>query len=35
VHPYLVGHDAQALAVWDSLTPTEVKDRIVRLVMAL
>jgi NAD(P)-dependent dehydrogenase (short-subunit alcohol dehydrogenase family) len=32
---YLVGHDAQALAVWSSLTPTEVKDRIIRFVMAL
>ena len=32
---YLVGHDAQALAIWNSLTPTEVKDRIVRFVMAL
>ncbi|MGZ4735901.1 MAG: SDR family oxidoreductase [Acidimicrobiia bacterium] len=32
---YLVGYDAQALALWSSLTPTEVKDRIVRLVMAL
>jgi NAD(P)-dependent dehydrogenase (short-subunit alcohol dehydrogenase family) len=32
---YLVGYDAQALAVWNSLTPTEVKDRIIRLLMAL
>lgn len=32
---YLVGYDAQALALWNSLTPTEVKDRIVRLVMSL
>jgi NAD(P)-dependent dehydrogenase (short-subunit alcohol dehydrogenase family) len=32
---YLVGPDARALACWSSLTPTEVKDRIVRLVMAL
>jgi len=32
---YLVGYDAQALALWSSLTPTEIKDRIVRLVMAL
>jgi NAD(P)-dependent dehydrogenase (short-subunit alcohol dehydrogenase family) len=32
---YLVGYDAQALAFWSSLTPTEVKDRIVRLVMSL
>jgi NAD(P)-dependent dehydrogenase (short-subunit alcohol dehydrogenase family) len=32
---YLVGHDARALAVWSSLAPTEVKDRITRLAMAL
>jgi NAD(P)-dependent dehydrogenase (short-subunit alcohol dehydrogenase family) len=32
---YLVGYDAQALALWSSLTPTEVKDRIVRAVMSL
>ena len=32
---YLVGYDAQALALWNALTPTEVKDRIVRFVMAL
>jgi NAD(P)-dependent dehydrogenase (short-subunit alcohol dehydrogenase family) len=32
---YLVGYDAQALALWSSLTPTQVKDRIVRLVMSL
>jgi short-subunit dehydrogenase len=32
---YLVGYDAQALALWDSLTPTQVKDRIVRIVMSL
>ena len=32
---YLVGYDAQALALWSSLTPTEVKDRIVRLAMSL
>ena len=32
---YLVGYDAQALALWSSLTPTEVKDHIVRLVMSL
>jgi NAD(P)-dependent dehydrogenase (short-subunit alcohol dehydrogenase family) len=32
---YLVGYDAHALALWSSLTPTEVKDRIVRLVMSL
>jgi NAD(P)-dependent dehydrogenase (short-subunit alcohol dehydrogenase family) len=32
---YLVGYDAQALALWSSLTPTQVKDRIVRAVMSL
>jgi NAD(P)-dependent dehydrogenase (short-subunit alcohol dehydrogenase family) len=32
---YLVGYDAQALALWSALTPTQVKDRIVRLVMSL
>jgi NAD(P)-dependent dehydrogenase (short-subunit alcohol dehydrogenase family) len=32
---YLVGYDAQALALWSALTPTEMKDRIVRLVMSL
>ncbi len=32
---YLVGYDAQALALWSSLTPTEVRDRIVRIVMSL
>jgi NAD(P)-dependent dehydrogenase (short-subunit alcohol dehydrogenase family) len=32
---YLVGRDAQALALWSSLTPTEMRDRIVRLVMSL
>jgi hypothetical protein len=32
---YLVGYDAQALAVWSSLTPTQIKDRVVRLVMNL
>jgi len=32
---YLVGYDAQALAMWDSLTPTQVKDRVVRLVTGL
>ena len=32
---YLVGYDAQALALWNSLTPTEVKDHVVRLVMSL
>jgi NAD(P)-dependent dehydrogenase (short-subunit alcohol dehydrogenase family) len=32
---YLVGYDAQAFALWSSLTPTEVKDHIVRRVMSL
>jgi NAD(P)-dependent dehydrogenase (short-subunit alcohol dehydrogenase family) len=32
---YLVGYDAQALALWSSLTPTQVKDRIVRMFMSL
>lgn len=32
---YLVGRDARALALWSSLTPTEMKDRVVRLVMSL
>jgi NAD(P)-dependent dehydrogenase (short-subunit alcohol dehydrogenase family) len=32
---YLVGYDARALALWSSLTPTEMKDRIVRLIMSL
>jgi NAD(P)-dependent dehydrogenase (short-subunit alcohol dehydrogenase family) len=32
---YLVGYDAQALALWSSLTPTQVKDRIVRAIMSL
>jgi NAD(P)-dependent dehydrogenase (short-subunit alcohol dehydrogenase family) len=32
---YLVGYDAHAFALWSSLTPTEMKDRIVRLVMSL
>jgi hypothetical protein len=32
---YLVGYDAQAFAVWSSLTPTEVRDHIVRLAMSL
>ncbi len=32
---YLVGYDAQALTLWNSLTPTQVKDRIVRLVTGL
>jgi NAD(P)-dependent dehydrogenase (short-subunit alcohol dehydrogenase family) len=32
---YLVGYDARALALWSSLTPTEVRDRIVRLTFGL
>ncbi|MGZ4677461.1 MAG: SDR family oxidoreductase [Acidimicrobiia bacterium] len=32
---YLVGYDAQALALWSALTPTELKDQIVRRVMSL
>jgi NAD(P)-dependent dehydrogenase (short-subunit alcohol dehydrogenase family) len=32
---YLVGYDAQALALWSSLTPTQVKDRVVRAFMSL
>ena len=32
---YLVGYDAHALALWNSLTPTQMKDRIIRIVMAL
>jgi NAD(P)-dependent dehydrogenase (short-subunit alcohol dehydrogenase family) len=32
---YLVGYDAQMLALWSSLTPTEIKDRIVRTIMSL
>ncbi len=32
---YLVGYDAHVLALWSSLTPTEVKDRIVRLTLGL
>lgn len=32
---YLVGYDAQALAVMSSMTPTEIKDRVVRAFMAL
>lgn len=37
-HPrprYLVGRDAQALALFDSFTPTVVKDRIMRLGLGL
>jgi NAD(P)-dependent dehydrogenase (short-subunit alcohol dehydrogenase family) len=32
---YLVGYDAQAFALWSCLTPTEVRDRIVRTAMSL
>ena len=32
---YLVGLDAQAIAVWDRLTPTELKDRLTRLALGL
>lgn len=32
---YLVGVDAQALALWSALTPAEVRDRVVRLVAGL
>jgi NAD(P)-dependent dehydrogenase (short-subunit alcohol dehydrogenase family) len=32
---YLVGYDAQAFALWSSLTPTEVRDRVVRAAMSL
>ncbi len=32
---YLVGYDARTLALWSSVTPTELKDRVVRLVMSL
>jgi NAD(P)-dependent dehydrogenase (short-subunit alcohol dehydrogenase family) len=32
---YLVGHDAQALALLSSVTPTEIRDRVVRLIMSL
>ncbi len=32
---YLVGYDAQVLALWSSFTPTEVRDQIVRRVMSL
>ncbi|MCI0632965.1 MAG: hypothetical protein L0206_03475, partial [Actinobacteria bacterium] len=32
---YLVGYDAQALAFWDQVTPTEVKDRVLRLLLGL
>jgi NAD(P)-dependent dehydrogenase (short-subunit alcohol dehydrogenase family) len=32
---YLVGYDAQALAVMDTLTPTTIKDRVVRMALGL
>jgi NAD(P)-dependent dehydrogenase (short-subunit alcohol dehydrogenase family) len=32
---YLVGYDARALALWSSMTPTEIRDRIVRLTVGL
>jgi NAD(P)-dependent dehydrogenase (short-subunit alcohol dehydrogenase family) len=32
---YLVGYDAQALAVMDSFTPTTVKDRVIRFALGL
>jgi len=32
---YLVGADAQAIAIWDRLIPTEVKDRMTRLSLGL
>ena len=32
---YLVGYDAQALALAQSLTPTAVKDRVIRLTLGL
>jgi NAD(P)-dependent dehydrogenase (short-subunit alcohol dehydrogenase family) len=32
---YLVGYDAQALALMDSLTPTGLKDRVLRLGLGL
>jgi NAD(P)-dependent dehydrogenase (short-subunit alcohol dehydrogenase family) len=32
---YLIGYDAQAFALWDRLTPTEVKDRLTRLALGL
>jgi len=32
---YLVGADAQAIAFWDRLLPTEVKDRVTRLSLGL
>jgi hypothetical protein len=32
---YLVGADAQAIAFWDRLVPTEVKDRVNRIGLGL
>ena len=32
---YLVGYDAAAIALWSRLTPTEIKDRLQRLVLGL
>lgn len=32
---YLVGYDANAIALWSRLTPTEIKDRLQRLVLGL
>lgn len=32
---YLVGYDAAAIALWSRFTPTEVKDRLQRLVLGL
>lgn len=32
---YLVGYDAQAIALWSRLTPTEIKDRVSRIVLGL
>jgi NAD(P)-dependent dehydrogenase (short-subunit alcohol dehydrogenase family) len=32
---YLVGYDAQAIAFWDRLAPTEIKDRLARLSLGL
>jgi NAD(P)-dependent dehydrogenase (short-subunit alcohol dehydrogenase family) len=32
---YLVGYDATAISLWSRLTPTEIKDRLQRLVLGL
>jgi NAD(P)-dependent dehydrogenase (short-subunit alcohol dehydrogenase family) len=32
---YLVGYDAQAIALWSTLTPTEIRDRVVRAALSL